>query len=74
MSTVARKDRKRGFRSLWIQRVNTAARELGTTYSRLIEGLTKAGVEINRKMLAEIAVSDPDGFKAIVETARSALA
>ena len=74
MSTIARKDRKRNFRSLWIQRVNTAARELGTTYSRLIEGLAKAGVEINRKMLAEIAVSDPDGFKAIVETARAALA
>ena len=74
MSTIARINRKRNFRSLWIQRVNTAARELGVTYSRLIEGLAKAGVDINRKMLAEIAVSDPDGFKAIVQTARSALA
>lgn len=74
MSTVARKLRKRTFRALWIQRVNTAARENGITYSRLIEGLTKAGILINRKMLADIAVQDPDGFKAIVEKARGALA
>ena len=74
MSTVARINRKRSFRSLWIQRVNTAARELGLTYSSLIEGLAKAGVEINRKMLAEVAIHDPEGFKAVVETARAALA
>jgi len=74
MSTVDRINRKRTFRSLWIQRVNTAARENGITYSRLIEGLTKAGVLINRKMLSEIAIQDPAGFKSIVDTARAALA
>lgn len=74
MATVDRKNRKRNFRALWIQRVNVAARENGITYSRLIEGLTKAGVLINRKMLAEVAIQDPDGFKAIVESARAALA
>jgi len=74
MSTIDRINRKRTFRALWIQRVNTAARENGITYSRLIEGLTKAGVLINRKMLSEIAIQDPAGFKSIVDTARAALA
>ena len=73
MSTVDRINRKRTFRTLWIQRINTAAREHDMTYSRLIEGLTKAGVLLNRKVLADIAVQDADGFKAIVETARAAL-
>ena len=74
LATVHRKLRKREFRSLWIARINAATRAEGMSYSRFIEGLTKAGVEINRKMLSEIAIHDADGFKKIVETARSALA
>ncbi len=66
----SRKVRKRDFRGLWIQRINAAARILGKSYSRLMGGLNKAGVSINRKMLAEIAVSDPQAFQAIVATAR----
>ena len=74
MATEHRKLKKRQFRSLWIARVNAAARENGTTYSRLIEGLAKAGITLNRKMLAEIAIHDPEGFKAIVAKATAALA
>ncbi|NLL83021.1 MAG: 50S ribosomal protein L20 [Lentisphaerae bacterium] len=74
LSTIHRKLRKRDYRRLWIARVNAAARENGITYSRLIEGLTKAGIAINRKMLSEIAIHDPAGFKAVVEQARAALA
>ena len=73
MATEHRKLKKRQFRSLWIARVNAAARENGTTYSRLIEGLAKAGITLNRKMLAEIAVADKDAFAAICDTAKSAL-
>jgi len=73
LATVHRKLRKREFRSLWIARINAATRAEGMTYSRFIEGLTKAGVEVNRKMLSEIAIHDADGFKKIVETARAAL-
>ena len=69
---VGRKLRKRNFRALWIQRINAAAREHGLTYSRLIRGLSSAGVEIDRKILADIAVRDPDGFKALVERAAAA--
>jgi large subunit ribosomal protein L20 len=69
---VGRKLRKRNFRALWIQRINAAAREHGVTYSRLISGLSSAGVEIDRKILADIAVRDPDGFKALVDRAVSA--
>jgi large subunit ribosomal protein L20 len=69
---VGRKLRKRNFRALWIQRINAAAREHGVTYSRLISGLSSAGVEIDRKILADIAVRDPDGFKALVDQAVSA--
>ena len=61
----SRKVRKRDFRSLWIQRINAAARTLDTTYSKLIGKLGTAGVGLNRKMLAEIAISDPVAFKAI---------
>lgn len=68
-----RKQRKRNFRKLWITRINAAARLEGMSYSRLINGLTKAGVEVNRKMLADIAVNDPAGFKAIVELAQKGL-
>ena len=74
LSTIHRKLRKRDFRRLWIARVNAAARANGITYSRLIEGLTKAGIKLNRKMLSEIAIHDPEGFKAVIEKARAALA
>jgi large subunit ribosomal protein L20 len=73
LATIHRKLRKREFRRLWIARINAATRAEGMTYSRFIEGLTKAGVEINRKMLSEIAIHDAEGFKKIVETARAAL-
>lgn len=61
----SRKVRKRDFRSLWIQRINAAARGLGQSYSKLIGKLSASGVELNRKMLAEIAISDPVAFKQI---------
>ncbi len=69
-----RRQRKRNFRALWIQRINAAARLEGMTYSRLIDGLTKAGVEVDRKMLADLAVREPAAFKAIAERAKAALA
>ena len=62
----SRKQRKRDFRALWIQRINAAARLLGHSYSKLIGKLDKANVKLNRKMLAEIAISDPAAFQAIV--------
>jgi len=68
-----RRKRKRDFRRLWIARINAAARINGISYSQLIHGLDKAGVEINRKMLAELAVRDPGAFTAVVEQARSHL-
>ena len=68
-----RRTRKRDFRSLWIQRINAAAREHGVTYSQLMGGLHKAGIEIDRKVLADIAVREPDSFRAIVEQAQAAL-
>jgi large subunit ribosomal protein L20 len=69
-----RKARKRNFRKLWITRINAAARLDGMSYSRLIDGLNKAGVEVNRKMLADIAIEDPKGFSAIVAIAKDGLA
>ena len=69
---VGRKDRKSNFRKLWISRINAAARMNGITYSNLINGLKKANVVINRKMLAEIAVSDPKAFTEIAEIAKNA--
>lgn len=69
-----RKAKKRNFRSLWIQRINAATREHGLTYGRFIDGLNKSGVEIDRKVLADIAVHQPDAFKVLVDKARSALA
>ena len=69
-----RKVRKRNFRSLWIQRINAAARLEGMTYSRFIFGLEKAGIEMDRKVLADIAGNDPTGFKAIADKVRAALA
>ena len=74
MATVHRKHRKRDFRRLWIVRLNAAVRAEGMTYSRFMEGITKAGIQINRKALSEIAIADPDGFKSIVSKAREALA
>lgn len=68
-----RKNRKRNFRYLWIQRINAAARANGITYSRLTEGLKAAGIELDRKILADLAVTDETAFKAIVEKAKAAL-
>lgn len=68
-----RKTRKRNFRNLWILRINAACRQFGTTYSRFIEGLTAAEIEIDRRILAEIAVSDAVAFKAVVDKALAAL-
>lgn len=73
MSTAHRKVKKRNYRSLWVARVSAACRLNGVTYSRLTEGLTKTGVKLNRKMLSEIAIHDPDGFRTIVETAKGGL-
>ena len=69
---VGRKDKKSDFRKLWIARINAAARMNGTTYSKLIAGLKKANVTINRKMLAELAVTDPKAFTEIAEVAKKA--
>ncbi len=69
-----RRARKRNFRSLWIQRINAACRELDFTYARFIDGLTKAGVELDRKVLADIAVHEPEAFKALADKAKAALA
>ena len=68
-----RRARKRDFRRLWIQRINAAVRENGMTYNRFIQGLNLAGVEVDRKMLADLTVSDPKAFTALVETAKAAL-
>ncbi len=67
---VGRKDRKSNFRKLWIARINAAARQNGLTYSKLISGLKKANIVINRKMLAEIAVTDPKAFAEIAKKAK----
>lgn len=71
-SYVGRKDKKSNFRKLWIARINAAARQNGTTYSKLIAGLKKANVTINRKMLAELAVNDSKAFTELVNTAKNA--
>jgi len=68
-----RRVKKREFRALWITRVNAAAREYGLSYSQFMFGLKKAGIEIDRKVLAEIAVSDAAGFRSLAESARTAL-
>ena len=68
-----RKRRKRTFRALWIQRINAAVHEQGLTYGRFIDGLNKAGIEIDRKVLADIAVKDAAAFKALVEQATAAV-
>jgi large subunit ribosomal protein L20 len=68
-----RKLRKRDFRKLWIARINAAARENGTTYSRMIHGLKVTGVDINRKVLADLAISDPQGFSDLAELAKKSV-
>ncbi|MCK4946762.1 MAG: 50S ribosomal protein L20 [Candidatus Aureabacteria bacterium] len=68
-----RKVKKRQFRSLWIVRISAAVKQAGLSYSKFIDGLTKAGVELDRKILSDIAVSDEKTFKEIVETAKSSL-
>ena len=69
-----RRARKRNFRALWIQRINAGARENGLTYSQFINGLNKAGIELDRKVLADLAVREPESFKSLVEQAQAALA
>ena len=69
-----RRDRKGQFRRLWIMRINAAAREQGLTYSRLINGLLKAGVQLDRKVLADLAVRDPVAFASVADQAKAALA
>ncbi|MBV8736906.1 MAG: 50S ribosomal protein L20 [Alphaproteobacteria bacterium] len=68
-----RRNRKREFRALWIQRINAGAREHGITYSQLMHGIKRAGLELDRKVLSDIAIREPEAFAAIVSTARSAL-
>ncbi|MBR0091202.1 MAG: 50S ribosomal protein L20 [Lachnospiraceae bacterium] len=71
---AGRKQRKRDMRSLWITRINAAARMNGLSYSNMMHGLKEAGVEINRKMLADLAVTDPDGFRELAELAKAKIA
>ena len=73
MATEHRKLKKRQYRALWITRLSAACREQGITYSRFIEGATKAKIGLNRKMLSEIAIHDPAGFEQIVGQAKAAL-
>ena len=73
-SYAGRKQRKREFRQLWIARINAAARMNDISYSKLMHGLKVAGVDINRKMLSEMALSDPEGFAKLVEVAKAAIA
>ena len=68
-----RRNKKRDFRALWIQRINAGARIHGLTYSRLMNGMKKAGILVDRKVLADLAVSDPDGFGAVVQQDKAAL-
>ncbi len=70
---IGRRQKKRDFRRLWITRISAACKENGINYSTFINGLKKAGIELNRKMLSEIAIADPEGFKALVEKAKAAL-
>jgi len=70
---IDRKRRKRDFRGMWIIRLNAACRQRGIRYSQFINGCKKANIELNRKMLSEIAIADPDGFDAVVEAAKAAI-
>ena len=71
---VGRKRKKREYRSLWIARINAAARQNGISYSQFMNGLKKSGIDINRKMLSEMAIHDAEAFTALVNTAKAALA
>jgi large subunit ribosomal protein L20 len=71
---IGRKQRKRHFRALWTKRINAAARLQGVSYSKLIHGLNRAGISVNRKMLADLAVREPPVFAAVVDRAKAALA
>ncbi len=70
-SYIHRKQKKRNFRALWIQRINAAVRDFGFSYSRFMDALNKAGIEINRKVLADMAVNDPQGFEGLVKKLQS---
>jgi large subunit ribosomal protein L20 len=74
LATIHRKLKKRDYRSLWIVRISAACRGQGISYSRFVEGLTKAKVRLNRKMLSEIAIRDPEGFTALIAQAKAGLA
>jgi large subunit ribosomal protein L20 len=71
---IGRKQKKRNFRALWIQRINAAVREEGLVYSRFIDGLTKAGIVLDRKAMADLAMNQPDAFKTLIGKAKEALA
>ncbi|MDQ0467431.1 50S ribosomal protein L20 [Labrys wisconsinensis] len=71
---IGRKQKKRTFRALWIQRVNAAVREFGLTYSKFIAGLVKAGIEIDRKVLSDLAIREPEAFKALVDKVKAVAA
>jgi large subunit ribosomal protein L20 len=73
-ATRDRRAKKRNFRALWIQRINAATREHGLTYGRFIDGLTKAGIEVDRKVLSDMAIHEPAAFGALVKQAKTALA
>ena len=73
-SYIGRKQKKRNFRRLWITRISAAAKMNGMNYSRFMDGLKKANIDMNRKMLSEIAIADPEAFTALVETAKAKLA
>ena len=73
LATTHRKLKKRDYRSLWVTRLSAAAKQNGMTYNRLIEGLTKAKIALNRKMLSEIAIHDPSGFAALAAAAKASL-
>src|SRR5476649_1657272 len=70
---IGRKQKKRSFRALWIQRINAAVREHGLTYSQFMNGILKAGIEVDRKVMADLAVREPAAFKALVDQAQAAL-
>jgi large subunit ribosomal protein L20 len=73
-ATRDRRVRKRNFRSLWVQRINAAAREHGLTYARFIDGMNKAGIEVDRKVVSDIAIHEPAAFAALCKQAKEALA
>ena len=73
-ATRDRKVKKRNFRALWIQRINAAVRDHGLTYGRFIDGLTKAGIEVDRKVLSDMAIQQPDAFGVLVAASKKALA